>query len=64
MACVGEDSYTEKRGDLLDLDLPEGVMAFVKELRRVTDDTTPLVLVLVEGRPRLLGDLPRVVSVF
>lgn len=62
VACVGETAYTEKEGDLRHLELPEGVVAFVKELRKVADSRSPLVLVLVEGRPRLLGDLPQVVS--
>lgn len=58
---MGEPAYTEKPGDLSELDLPLGISEFVKELRKVSDDTTPIVLALVEGRPRLLGDLPHTV---
>lgn len=62
VVCVGEGAFAEKNGDLSDLALPLGISAFVKELKKVTDAATPLVLALVEGRPRLLGDLSRVVS--
>lgn len=62
VVCVGEGAYAEKKGDLKDLALPAGVEEFVKDVRKVADATTPIVLVLVQGRPRLLGDLPRVVS--
>lgn len=61
LACVGESAFAEKPGDLSELELPQGISAFVSELRKVTDDTTPIVLALVEGRPRLLGDLPQTV---
>lgn len=63
MACVGEPAYAEKNGDLKQLDLPSGIAAFVKDLKKVSDGTTPIVLALVEGRPRLLGDLPGMVRV-
>lgn len=62
MVCVGEYAFAEKMGDVEDLALPSSISAFVKELRKVTDAATPVVLALVEGRPRLLGDLTRVVS--
>lgn len=61
MACFGEPVYTEKPGDISELDLPPGIATFVKELRKVSDDITPIILALVEGRPRLLGDLPQTV---
>ncbi|CAN0525407.1 unnamed protein product, partial [Scytosiphon promiscuus] len=61
VACVGEPAYAEKNGDLKQLDLPSGIAAFVKDLKKVSDDTPPIVLALVEGRPRLLGDLPGMV---
>ncbi|CAM9120440.1 unnamed protein product, partial [Scytosiphon promiscuus] len=59
VACFGEPAYTEKPGDISELDLPPGISAFVKELRKVSDGMTPIILALVEGRPRLLGDLPQ-----
>ncbi|CAN0030208.1 unnamed protein product, partial [Laminaria digitata] len=62
VACVGEPAYAEKNGDLKQLDLPKGIAAFVKDLKLVSDDTTPIILALVEGRPRLLGDLPGMVD--
>lgn len=58
---MGEPAFAEKPGDISELELPQGISAFVKELRRVTDDRTPIVLALVEGRPRLLGSLPHTV---
>lgn len=61
LVCAGEPAYAEKPGDITELELPRGISEFVKELRKVSDDTTPIVLALVEGRPRLLGDLPRTV---
>ncbi|CAN0402501.1 unnamed protein product, partial [Hapterophycus canaliculatus] len=62
LACFGEHAYTEKPGDISELDLPPGISEFVKELRKVSDDRTPIILALVEGRPRLLGDLPKKVD--
>ncbi|QXD15450.1 glycoside hydrolase family 3 C-terminal domain-containing protein [Rhodocaloribacter litoris] len=52
VVAVGEDAYAEKPGDLDDLALPEAQRALVQA---VTATGTPVVLVLVEGRPRLLG---------
>lgn len=62
LACVGESNFAEKPGDISELELPRGISAFVRDLRKVTDDMTPIVLALVEGRPRLLGDLPHTVK--
>lgn len=59
---MGESAFAEKKGDLTQLELPSGVASFVKELRKVSDNATPIILALVEGRPRLLGDIPAVVS--
>lgn len=62
VVCVAENAYAEKNGDLADLALRPGISQLVKDLKKVTDKGTPLVVALVEGRPRLLGDLTAVVS--
>lgn len=62
MVCLGEAAYSEKKGDIKQLDLNPGLAEVVKNIRNVADNTTPIVLALVEGRPRLLGELPRLVS--
>eukprot|EP00898_Chlorokybus_atmophyticus_P007185 jgi/Chlat1/7468/Chrsp6S07475 len=49
--CLGEKSYAEKPGDTSTLDLPEGQRALAK---RLGDTGTPVVVVLIQGRPRLL----------
>jgi beta-glucosidase len=53
--AVGENSYTEKPGDLQDLSLSELQLELG---RRLLETGKPVVLVLNEGRPRILGDLP------
>ncbi|KAJ8524785.1 hypothetical protein ON010_g16331 [Phytophthora cinnamomi] len=55
IAVIGEHPYAEKTGDLNDLALPAGQIEYVKEL---ASTGTKVVVVLFEGRPRLLGDLP------
>jgi beta-glucosidase len=47
--ALGEDTYAEKPGDIDDLMLPAGQLEL---LRAVTATGTPVVVVLVEGRPR------------
>ena len=54
VACIGENSYTETPGNLTDLWLSENQRNLVKELAK-TDK--PVVLVLNEGRPRLIADI-------
>lgn len=61
LACVGESAFAEKPGDISELELPQGISAFVKDLRKVSDDRTPIILALLEGRPRILRDIPRTV---
>lgn len=54
VVCVGENSYTETPGNLSDLNLS----ANQKELVRVAAATgKPVVLVLNEGRPRVISDI-------
>ncbi|KAE9045680.1 Lysosomal beta glucosidase [Phytophthora rubi] len=55
VAVIGENPYAEKTGDLDDLALPAGQIEYVKEL---ASTGTKVIVVLFEGRPRLLGDLP------
>ncbi|KAL3673721.1 hypothetical protein V7S43_001418 [Phytophthora oleae] len=55
VAVIGEHPYAEKTGDIDDLALPAGQIEYVKEL---ASTGTKVILVLFEGRPRLLGDLP------
>lgn len=54
VACIGENSYTETPGNLTDLWLSENQRNLVKELARTGK---PVVLVLNEGRPRLIADI-------
>ncbi|POM58315.1 Glycoside hydrolase [Phytophthora palmivora] len=55
VAVIGEEPYEEKSGDLNDLTLPAGQIEYVKEL---ASTGTKVILVLFEGRPRILKDLP------
>lgn len=55
VACVGEPNYTEKPGDINQLDLPAGQTQYVVETLKALGK--PIVLVLVEGRPRLLNGM-------
>ena len=54
IACIGENSYTETPGNLNDLALSENQRNLVKALAKTGK---PIVLVLNEGRPRLINDI-------
>lgn len=54
VACIGENSYTETPGNLTDLWLSENQRNLVKELSKIGK---PVILVLNEGRPRLIADI-------
>ena len=54
IAAIGENSYTETPGNLTDLWLSENQRNLVKELSKTGK---PIVLVLNEGRPRLIADI-------
>ena len=54
IACIGENSYTETPGNLSDLWLSENQRSLVKELSKTGK---PIILILNEGRPRLLADI-------
>ena len=54
VACVGENSYCETPGNLSDLAMSENQRNLVKALAATGK---PIVLILNEGRPRLVGDI-------
>jgi beta-glucosidase len=54
--CAGENSYTEKPGDLHDLTLSVNQIALAKALVKTGK---PVILVLNEGRPRLISSFER-----
>ena len=54
IAAIGENSYTETPGNLTDLWLSENQRNLVKELAKTGK---PIILVLNEGRPRLIADI-------
>ena len=54
IAVIGENSYTETPGNLTDLWLSENQRNLVKELAKTGK---PIILVLNEGRPRLIADI-------
>ncbi len=53
VVVLGEESYAEVPGNLADITLPAAQLAL---LDAVAATGTPVVLVLVQGRPRTLGD--------
>lgn len=53
IVCLGELSYTEKPGDLDDLTLPQAQADLIAAIKKTG---TPIVLVLLEGRPRIITD--------
>lgn len=54
IACIGENSYCETPGNLNDLTLSENQRNLVKALAKTGK---PIVLVLNEGRPRIVRDI-------
>jgi len=54
IVCLGEDAYAETPGDINDLDLPAGQLNFTRRLQAVGK---PVVVVLVEGRPRVIREI-------
>jgi beta-glucosidase len=49
--CLGELSYTENPGNIDELDLPEAQIKLAKEMAKLGK---PVILVLAEGRPRIV----------
>ena len=54
VACIGENSYCETPGNLTDLALSQNQRNLIKALSATGK---PLVLILNEGRPRLISDI-------
>jgi beta-glucosidase len=54
VVALGEGAYAETPGNIDDMALPEAQRTL---LRRIAETGTPVALVLIQGRPRLLGDL-------
>jgi len=57
--CLGEGSYTEHPGDISDLTLPE---IQLKVAEAIIETGKPVVLVLAEGRPRIVNRIADKVS--
>lgn len=57
--CLGEGSYTETPGNLTDLTLPEIQLRFAEQIIAAGK---PVILVLVEGRPRIISRIADRVS--
>ncbi len=57
--CLGEGSYTETPGNLTDLTLPETQLKFAEA---IIATGKPVILVMVEGRPRIINRIADKVS--
>mgnify|MGYP001161289871 FL=1 len=57
--CLGENTYTEKPGDLNDLNLHQLQIKLAKKLAEVGK---PIILILNLGRPRLISDIEPLMS--
>jgi beta-glucosidase len=54
IACLGEPAYCESPGNINDLTLDEAQLSLVEELSKTGK---PIVLVMLEGRPRLINQI-------
>jgi beta-glucosidase len=54
IVCLGELPSTERPGDISTLDLPNEQQLIIKELSKVG---IPIILVLVEGRPKIIREI-------
>jgi beta-glucosidase len=54
IVCLGELPSTERPGDIFTLDLPKQQQLIVKELSKTG---IPIILVLVEGRPKIIREI-------
>ncbi len=59
IACVGENSYCETPGNIDDLTLSSNQLELVKALAKTGK---PIILVLNEGRPRIINDIEPLVD--
>ncbi|KAI8082506.1 glycoside hydrolase superfamily [Gilbertella persicaria] len=56
VVCIGEHVYSELPGNIHDLTLPQGQIENIDKLAKAAGDT-PIVTVLLEGRPRTLNSI-------
>jgi len=54
IVCLGEDPYCETPGNIRDLTLDRSQLDLVKELSK---SGKPIVLVMIEGRPRVINEI-------
>jgi beta-glucosidase len=54
LACIGEWAYAETPGNIADLTLPDAQLSLV---RRILETKKPVILVLTEGRPRIIREI-------
>ena len=59
IACIGENSYCETPGNDVDLNLSENQVKLVKSLAATG---RPIILVLNEGRPRIINEIEHLAS--
>ncbi|HET8925604.1 MAG TPA: glycoside hydrolase family 3 N-terminal domain-containing protein [Candidatus Acidoferrum sp.] len=52
--CIGEWAYAETPGNIADLTLPTAQLSLV---RRILETKKPVILVLTEGRPRIIREI-------
>jgi beta-glucosidase len=52
--CIGEWAYAETPGNIADLTLPDAQLSLV---RRILETKKPVILVLTEGRPRIIREI-------
>ncbi|KAJ1565041.1 hypothetical protein HK096_004893, partial [Nowakowskiella sp. JEL0078] len=57
--CLGEDSYAENLGNLTDLTLAKGQLELVHFIKQAAPNAK-IILILVEGRSRLLEDVTEI----
>ena len=60
IVCIGEESYTEKPGDIRSLRLAEGQYDLIRAIQRNSD--TKIVVIYFGGRPRLLSSIVDIVD--
>jgi beta-glucosidase len=59
LACIGENSYCETPGNLTDLTLSKNQLALVSALAKTGK---PVILILNQGRPRILNEIEPMVK--
>ena len=59
VACLGEDTYTEMPGDIHDIEIAQEQIQLIKALAQTGK---PIVLVLAQGRPRVIRAIAHDVS--